>query len=230
MRCVATPQGLLDRLGRATHDDEAVLVRDRAVVREAVDLVPVRVLPHLGDDDLDLEGLGVLGEDGAKGLRIGVGEPARGDVGPVVGVAAQIRIPDAGDPEVLELVVLPNRREGDPVIDLRDLVQRPRVVLGDEENALVVAEHDDGPAPGDALAGEVRPVLHQLLGRDVERHLRHRAPPGLSCRSATTVATTCATTSESRNWAPSMSTVAMVGQIRRLRSGPPVAESSSAAS
>ena len=33
-----------------------------------------------------------------------------------------------------------------------------------------VAQGDEGPAPGDALAGVVRPVLHHLFRRDVERH------------------------------------------------------------
>ena len=65
----------------------------------------------------------------------------------------------------------------------------------------VVAEHHHGPAAGNSLARVVGPVLHQLLGRDVERH-RHRAPPGLSRRSATICSTTPASCSSGRNRSP----------------------------
>ena len=88
----------------------------------------------------------------------------------VVGVAAQVGVAHPGHPQVLELVVLADRGEGDPVVDLGDLVQRPARVLADEGDAVVVGEHHDRPSAGDPLAREVGPVLHQLLGRDVERH------------------------------------------------------------
>jgi hypothetical protein len=47
----------------------------------------------------------------------------------VVLVAAQVGVADAGQPQVLELVVLADRGEGDPVVDLADLVQRVAGVL-----------------------------------------------------------------------------------------------------
>ena len=84
---------------------------------------------------------------------------------------------DSGDAEVLELVVLAHRREADPVVDLRDLVQGPRRVLGNEENSADVLEHDDAAAARDPLAGVVCLVLDDLLGRDIERNA-HRLAPG----------------------------------------------------
>ncbi len=224
-------QAGLDLLRSPAHGDEPVLVGHRAVVGEPVDLVGLGGRADLGDDDLDLVGLGLLGEHRAQGLRVGVGQAARGDVGPVVGVAAQVGVAHAGHPQVLELVVLAHRREGDPVVDLGDLVQRPAGVLTDERDAVVVGEHHDGPAAGDSLAREVGPVLHQLLGRDVERHPGgHRAPPGLSTRAAMMASTTGAISASGTKRDPSPSTTPIVGQMRRPTSGPPVAESSSAAS
>src|SRR5690606_21915788 len=68
------------------------------------------------------------------------------------------------------LVVLADPGEGDAVVDLADLPQRVARVLGDDGDAVVVGERHQAPAPGDALAGVVGPVLHHLLGRDVEGH------------------------------------------------------------
>ena len=141
--------------------------------------MPAFVAPaDLGDDDLDLVGLLVLGEDGAERLGVGIGERPCGDVGSVVGVAPQVGVADAGDPQVLELVVLADPGEGNAVVDLADLVERAAArVVGDEEDALVVAEDDDRAAAGDAGAGELRPVGHDLLRGDVEGWLRHARPP-----------------------------------------------------
>ena len=206
-----------------------MLVGHRTVIGQAVDLVLVDVRTDLGDDDLDLVGLGLLGEDRAQSLSVGIGKSARGDVAAVVGVAPQIGVTNPGHPQVLKLVVLAGRRESNAVIDLGHLVQSTGGVLGNEGDASVIAQNHDRATSGDSLAGEVRPVLHELLGRDVERH-SHRAPPGLPWRSATICATTAARVSSSRKRRPSTSTTASEGQILRLRSGPPVAESSSAAS
>src|SRR5690606_39035377 len=82
------------------------------------------------------------------------------------------------------------------------------------------------------LARVVRPVLHELLGRDVERH-GHRGspPPGPPARRMASIsATTAPRVSSSTRWYPADVTVATTGQIRRVVSGPPVAASSSAAS
>ena len=100
-----------ERFGLAAHDEEAGLVDDRAVVGEPVELVVVGGRADLGHADLDLVGLLLLGEDRAERLRVGVGQRAGGDVAPVVGVAAQVGQPDAGDAQVLVLVVLADAGE-----------------------------------------------------------------------------------------------------------------------
>ncbi len=102
-----------------------------------------------------------------EGLRVGVGQGLGRDVAPAVGVALDVGVPDARDAEVLELVVLAHPGEGDAVVDLRDLVEQGGGVLGHEQDAVLVLEHDDGPAAGDALAGILRLVLHHLLGTHV---------------------------------------------------------------
>src|SRR4029079_10505339 len=105
-----------------------------------------------------------------------------------------------------------------------------------------VLHGDDGATAGDALAGEVGPVLHQLLGRDVERHahgavtptsdqVRAAAGPSGRCiRAAIIRSAMVATSSSGRRRPPSGVITWTTGKIRRVRSGPPVAESSSAAS
>ena len=159
-------------LGLAAHDHELRLLDDRAVVGQAVELVALGGVADLGHAELDLVGLLLLGEDRAERLRVGVGERAGGDVAPVVGVAAQVGEPDAGDAQALELVVAPDGGEADAVVDLAHLVQRGAGVLGDEQDAVDVGRHDHAAAAGDALAGVLRAVAHDLLGRGVERH-RH---------------------------------------------------------
>ena len=202
------------------HDDVAVLVGDRAVVREPVDLVARRRAADLGDDDLDLERLGLRGEHRAERLRVRVGQAAGGDVLAVVGVAAQVGVAHAGHAQVLELVVLADGREADPVVDLGDLVQRARRVLGGERDPVVVLQDHDGPTAGDALARVVGPVLHQLLGRDVERHA-HRAPPRARWARSTLLARPARRPRASSVVArpagsPASVTVATTGQIPRV--------------
>ncbi len=240
---VVVPQVTGDHVGRSTHHGEAVLVGDLAVVGEPVELVVVRDVTDLGDEDLHLVGLlAARGEDRAECLGVGVGQAAAGHVAAVVGVAAHVGEAYAGDAEVLELVVAPDRREGDPVVDLADLVEGLGGVLGDEQDAVGVLDRDDGTTAGDALAGEVGPVLHQLLGRDVERHahvtrlLRRRqvrgaAGPSGRCIREAMIRSAMTETSESGILRPPSGVITWTtGKIRRVRSGPPVAESSSAAS
>src|SRR5690606_29022492 len=74
--------------------------------------------------------------------------------------------------QALELAVPPHSGETDAVIDLRDLVQRRRGVLRDEQHTASVLEHDDAPSPRNALPCELRTLAHQLLGGGVQRH-RH---------------------------------------------------------
>src|SRR5690606_3900571 len=91
-----------------------------------------------------------------------------------------------------------DRGERDAVVDLRDLVERARRVLRRERDPVLVREDHDGPAARDALAREVRPVLHELLGRDVEGHVHSASPPdagpcdrscGWSCGTASALVT-----------------------------------------
>src|SRR5262249_41463973 len=125
---------------------------------------------QLGDHDLHLVGLVALGEDRSQDLRVPVGQAAGGDIGAVVLVSARVRVPDPGDAQVLVLVVAADRGERDPGVDLADLVQRAGGVGGDEQDPLVVLDHDAVAPAGDALAGVVRLVLHLLFRRDIERH------------------------------------------------------------
>src|SRR3954447_11524990 len=114
-----------DDVGVAAHDDETLLVGDAAVVGEPEQLVVSGGFAYFGDGDLDLERLlTAAGEDRPEDLRVGVRERAAGHVPAVVRVAAEIGHANAGHAEVLELVVLAHRGEGNPVVDLRDLVQR----------------------------------------------------------------------------------------------------------
>ncbi len=161
---VALVQVAADLLGVAADRDRAVLVHDRPVVRQPVDLVALRGLPHLGDHQLHLVRLlRGAGEDRAQGLGVDVRQAAGGHVVPVVGVTAQVGVADAADAQVLVLVVLAGGREPDPVVDLAELVQRAGRILTDEHDSVGVLQHDQAAATGDALAGVLRPVGHGLL-------------------------------------------------------------------
>src|SRR5690554_6940349 len=216
----------------AAHDHEALLVRDGAVVGQPVDLVARLVDADLRHDKLDLERLGLRGEHGAERLGVGVRKRPRADVRPVVGVPAQVRVTHPCDPQVLELVVLADRGECDAVIDLGDLVQGARSVLGREGDAIGVSDDDDGAAASNALARKVRPVLHELFWRDVERHAHDEPPPRCpwSLRTVSRSPTTSRSTADGTWRTPVAVTVTTIGQICRMVSGPPVAASSSAAS
>src|SRR4029079_17644688 len=85
--------------------------------------------------------------------------------------------PDAGDAQLLELAVATNARERDAVVDLAHLAQGVRRVLRHDEDAVRVADTDEGPTAGDALARVVGAVLHHLFGGDVERHAHDASPP-----------------------------------------------------
>ena len=165
-----------DGVGLAAHDDEVGLVDDRAVEGQPVELVVLGGVADLGDAELDLVGLHLLGEDRAEGLGVGVGDHPAGDVAAVVGVAADVGQPDAGDPQALELAVAADGGEADAVVELADLVQGGAGVLGDEQDAVGVGEDGDAAAAGDALAGVLRAVAHELLGRGVVRHGHGSAP------------------------------------------------------
>src|SRR5437016_3947556 len=211
-------------LGVATDRDEPLFVRDGSVEQDVVDARCPRSPINLADHDLDLVGLHLLGEDGGERLRVRVGEIASFDVLAPVLIAPEIRESDARDTELLELGVLADSGECDPVVDLTDLVQGCAGVLGDEQQPICELEPDHRAAAGDALVGVVRPVLHELLGS----HVRHEAHDAL--RSRKTASTAATTWSSGTSCDPSTVTVIAFGQIRRMESGPPVAASSSAAS
>ena len=204
----------------------AFLVLDGAVVQDVEQLVTLRRVADLGHKDLDLVGLHLVGEDLAERLRIGVRERPRGDVLPRVRVPLQVGVPHARDLEHLELVVLADARERDVVVDLADLEQRARRVLRHDHDAVRGFERDEAPAAGDAFPRVVGAVLHDLLRRHVEGH-RHSPAPSSGPPSSAVARR--ATSSSGRERYPSASITATVGKMRRTRSGPPVAVSSSAA-
>ena len=114
-----------DRFGRAAHHHEMRFVGDRPVIGDAVELgrLGLAEMCDLGHAQLDLVGLGLLGEDRAERLRVHVRQLAAGDVTPVVGVAAGVGELDAAAPQVVELVEPADRGEPDPVVQLADLLQ-----------------------------------------------------------------------------------------------------------
>src|SRR5919199_1206022 len=112
-----------------------------------------------------------------------------------------------GHPQALELAVAADGGEADPVVELADLVQRGAGVLGDEEHAVGVGDDGDAATAGDALAGVLRLVAHQLLGRGVVRHGHGDQPcPSAAARSSVMIVATAATSSSVSRTAPSAST------------------------
>ena len=130
------------------------------------------------DEDLDLERLHLVGEDLAEHLGVLVGERLGIDVVAAVGVALHVGVANTGDAELVVLVVATDAGERDAVVDLGDLAQVARRILGAEQDALVELDGDETPTSGDALLGVVGPILHHLFGCDVERHVHGSAPLG----------------------------------------------------
>ena len=124
-----------------------------------------------GHENLDLHRLHLVGEDLSQALRVLVGEASRIDILTAERVPLHVRVPNTRNAELIELVVLADPGERDPVIDLADLPQRRRGVLGADCDTLVEPEPDEAPAASDALAGVIGAVLHDLFGSDVERHV-----------------------------------------------------------
>ena len=177
-----------------------------------------------------------------EGLAVCVGQCLGRHVLARVAVALEVAQPDAADAQLLELVELAHSRERDPVVDLRDLVQRGRRVLRDEQDPVGVLHHDDRLAAADALPRVVGLVLHELLGRDVVRSRHVASPPlpgGGRRRCGSRGAPERSTISSSKRPRMSSSGISTVpdseiattlGKSPRIRSGPPVPTSSSAAS
>ena len=101
-------------------DHEVRFVGDRAVVGDPVQLrrFGLAEVRHLGHAQLDLVGLGLLGEDRAERLRVHVGQLAARHVATVVGVAAGVGELNAAAAQVVELVEPPDRGETHPVVQL----------------------------------------------------------------------------------------------------------------
>ena len=108
----------------------------------------------------------------------------RRDVAAVVGVAPHVGVADAALAQVLELVVLADGGEADPVVDLADLAQGAGRVLGDEGDPAVVAQDDRRSAARDVAARVVGVLLVALLGGNVEGH-RHDWLPSWAWSDAT---------------------------------------------
>ncbi len=168
----------------ATDGGEVVLGEQGPVVGDSEQEVSPALPAHLGDHDLDLVRLDLLGEDLAQHLGIGVGQAFRGHVAAGVGVALEVGVADAGHPQRFELGVLAHAGEGDAVVDLADLVEGAARVLREQQDPVGIGHRGDRLAPGDALAGVLRPVLHQLLGGHVEGEVHRAAPMARRAASA----------------------------------------------
>ena len=110
----------------ATQSGEAVFVDDGAVVEDVENLVLAGTRPDLGHEDLHLQGFHFMGEDVAHVAGVEVGQRAGVDVLPAELVTLDVGVLDPGHPQLVELVVLADAGEGDPVVDLADLVERTR--------------------------------------------------------------------------------------------------------
>src|SRR5207253_4125767 len=121
----------------------------------------------------------------------------------------EVGVADGGRAQGVELVVAPHPGEGDVVVDLADLVQGAGRVLSADQHAVVVDDGGQAPTPGDPLAGVVGPVLHHLLGRDIERH-GHAGWPSEVLRWMRALKRSATSVSLTRS-KPSAVTVATVG-------------------
>jgi hypothetical protein len=194
-----------DGFGVAAEHGVLPLVEDGAVVEDVEQLVGVGRDAHLGDEDLHLHRLHLVGEDLPEDLGVVVGQAAGVDVVAAVLEALQIRGTNAGHAQLVELVVLAHTCEREPVVDLADLAQRAAGVLGDQCDAVVVADRHQRSPASDALARIVGAVLHHLFGRDVER-LAHRPLTSLAMDS-----NTATSSSSARRCQPSAVMVATTG-------------------
>ena len=100
-----------------------VLIDDRSVVQDVEQLFFARGVGNLGDEDLDLHRLHLVGEGLSEHLRVVVREAPSLDVLTAVREALQVSVAHAGDTKLVELVVFAHTCEGNLVVDLRDLVQ-----------------------------------------------------------------------------------------------------------
>ena len=171
--------------GVAADRDEALFVGDGSIEQDVVD-PDVPALPvDLADHDLDLIGLHLLGEDGGERLGVRVGQVASLDVLAPVLIATEVGEADACDAELLELRVLPDAGEGDPVVDLADLVQRGAGVLCDEQQPVRELEPDHRASTGDAVYCGTPPASANGSSNRLPCRpgSRAAAAPGQRCRT-----------------------------------------------
>src|SRR6202012_684515 len=216
------------------------LIGDRSVVGNPVQLrrFGLAVVRNFGDAQLNLVRLGLFGEDGSQRLRVPVGQLPSGHVAAIVGVAAGVGELNSAATQIVELVELAGGGEADPVVQFADLLQRSRRVLRNEEHTTGKDQRDDAAASRNTLARELASLPHRLLGRDEVRETHESLParsasgPKVSARERLSM--TSRASSAMRGSAtldgPSAPIVTAGGEIPRPCSGPPVAESSSAAS
>ena len=128
-------QGFGDLLGLTAEHGVAVLVHDDTVVEHVVELgVIVVTVADLGNEQLDLVRLHLVREDLVQRLGVGVRELLGAHVLAGVRVALEVGKADAGDAEQLVLAVEADGRERDAVVDLADLGERARRVVGDDQD------------------------------------------------------------------------------------------------
>ena len=142
---LAQPPG--DRLGVAAEHGEAALVHHRAVVEDVEQLSPSAVRPTSATRISTSIGFISWVNTWPRICRVLVGQAARVDVLAAVLEALEVGGAHAGDAQLVELVVPADAGEGDAVVDLADLAQRVAGVLGDERDAVVVADGDQRPGP-----------------------------------------------------------------------------------
>src|SRR6202008_2350119 len=170
-------------------------------------------------------------------LRVDVGQLPTGDVAAVVGVAAGVGELDSAAAQIVEFVELARGRKAHAIVEFADLLQRPRRVLRDEQHTTGIGQRYHAAAPRNALARELAALTHRLFGRD-EIRKTHFSPRGLASgpevsareRLSMTSLASSAMRLSGTSAAPSAPMLTAGGKIPRTRSGPPVAESSSAAS
>jgi hypothetical protein len=153
-------------------------VGDGPVVGDPVQLrrFGLPVVGDLGNTEFNLVRLGLLGEDGAECLGVDVGELPAADVTTVIGVAAGVGVLDATAAQAVELVESTDRGESDAVVDLADLLQRTRWILGHEQHAAGVGQRHHTAATGDSFTGDLRPLPHRLLRGDEVRKTHESDP------------------------------------------------------
>ena len=116
-----------------------------------------QAVAQLGHQDLHLERLHLVGEHLPEVLGVEVGQRPGLDVLAAVGVALGVGVADARYPQLVELVVLADPGEGDAVVDLADLVQRPRRVVGHDHDARGRRWWPPATGPGRCPSGRTRP-------------------------------------------------------------------------